>query len=597
MKRIFTFLLSALICTVVFAQRPTGVVKKAGEVVPVIDGVIDAVWTDANKYNIETNFQAEVPTVGAIGTTYWKALWNADGMFVLVVVNDDAWFPYWAEGGGSNGYEYDKLELYFDTNYTLADGIGGQTGTTGNRQIAPESIKDAVDGELKTSDVRGFMVEYAYKVTNLASYVVEYFVPWDAIPDKDGIMFDKTATMGFDVTVVDRDPGDTARKRVNWANAGAINENWANMDDAGYLSFDGADAVVYVDVITLSDAAITTDNGTVQMAAVIVPADATNQKLKWTVTNGTGKATISQTGVVTAITNGTVTVKADAIDGGWTESNEATVTITGQVIDKDDVWNSFNLIKNWNFNGGKAGDWPTNWGGWHDSGNMAQPTAFPVIEDGIAVIKTGLATDAAAWHYQFNQTGFKAEPNVPYVLKFKSWASANAPAVVDFESGGTAEGGEQYNRYGASSHEAAVGGRSEWNYNLTTEPTWFEFPVTFDQIVPATVEKLQFMLSLSNETIYLDSVILAKADEIILSSKQLAKNNSLRVYPNPVGAGNELTVNMTATNARVAIYNAVGQKMMEKVSVGNIAKFNVSSLRKGMYFVRLEDGSTQKFIK
>ena len=183
MKRIFTFLLSALFCTVVFAQRPTGVVIKAGEVVPVIDGVIDAAWNAANKYNIDKNFQLEVPTVGAIGTTYWKALWNADGMFILVVVNDDAWFPYWAEGGGSNGYQYDKLELYFDTNYTLADGVGGRTEdvSTGNRQIAPESIKDAVDGELKTHDIRGNLVEYAYKVTNLASYVAEYFVPWDEI--------------------------------------------------------------------------------------------------------------------------------------------------------------------------------------------------------------------------------------------------------------------------------------------------------------------------------------------------------------------------------------------------------------------------------
>jgi len=33
------------------------------------------------------------------------------------------------------------------------------------------------------------------------------------------------------------------------------------------------------------------------------------------------------------------------------------------------------------------------------------------------------------------------------------------------------------------------------------------------------------------------------------------------------------------------------------LAIGNIAKFDVSSLRKGMYFVRLSDGSSQKFIK
>lgn len=593
MKKIFTFLLSALFCTVVFAQRPTGVVKKAVEVVPKIDGVIDAAWTAANKYNIDKNFRTEVPTVGAIGTTYWKALWNADGMFVLVVVNDDVWFPNWAEGGGANSWEYDKLELYFDTNYTLADGVGGQTGTSGNRQIAPDPIKGAVNGELKTSDVRGYMVQYAYKVTG-GAYVAEYFVPWDAIPDKDGILFDKTATMGFDICVIDREPGDAARKRANWANIGAINENWGNMDDAGYLSFDGAESLTYVDVITLTAGTITKDNGTLQMNAAILPANATNKKLKWKLTNGTGTATISSDGLVTGITNGTVKVKADAIDGGWAESNEVTITISGQVIDKNDIWNSMNLIQNWNFNGGKTGDWPTSWGGWHDSGGMAQPTAVPAIVDGVVVIKTGLAGDAAAWHYQLNQTGFKAEPNVPYTLKFKSWATASAPCVVDFESTGSAD---LYSRYGTSTDANAVSGGSEWNYTVTTKPTWFTMNVVFDKMIETTGQKLQYMLSLSNETIYLDSVLLIKETDRLLSAKQLSNNNSLKVYPNPVGKGNILNVELASMNAKVAVFNSVGQKIMEKVSVGNIAKFDVSNLRKGMYFVRLEDGTTQKFIR
>jgi len=593
MKRIFTFLLSALLCTVVFAQRPTGVVKKATEVVPKIDGVIDAAWTAANKYNIDKNFQLEKPTVGAVGTTYWKSLWNAEGMFVLVVVNDDVWFPNWAEGGGANSWEYDKLELYFDTNYTLADGVGGQTGTSGNRQIAPDPVKGEVNGELKTSDVRGYMVQYAYKVTG-GAYVAEYFVPWDAIPDKDGILFDKTATMGFDVCVIDREPGDAARKRANWANVGAINENWGNMDDAGYITFDGADALTYVDVITLTAGTITTDNGKLQMTAAILPANATNKKLKWKLTNGTGTASISADGIVTAITNGTVKVKADAIDGGWAESNEVTITISGQVIDKNDIWNSMNLIQNWNFNGGKTGDWPTSWGGWHDSGGMAQPTAVPAIVDGVAVIKTGLSTDAAAWHYQLNQTGFKAEANVPYTLKFKSWATASAPCVVDFESTGSAD---LYSRYGTSTDANAVGGGSEWNYTVTTKPTWFTMNVVFDKMIETTGQKLQYMLSLSNETIYLDSVLLIKETDRLLSAKQLSNNNSLKVYPNPVGKGNILNVELASMNAKVAVFNSIGQKIMEKVSVGNIAKFDVSNLRKGMYFVRLEDGTTQKFIR
>jgi len=37
--------------------------------------------------------------------------------------------------------------------------------------------------------------------------------------------------------------------------------------------------------------------------------------MKWSVVNGTGEAMISSTGLLTAVANGTVTVKATATDG------------------------------------------------------------------------------------------------------------------------------------------------------------------------------------------------------------------------------------------------------------------------------------------
>jgi len=55
---------------------------------------------------------------------------------------------------------------------------------------------------------------------------------------------------------------------------------------------------------------INTDNGTLQMYANVLPADADDLTVTWSVINGTGTASISATGLLTAITNGTVTVKA-----------------------------------------------------------------------------------------------------------------------------------------------------------------------------------------------------------------------------------------------------------------------------------------------
>jgi len=89
--------------------------------------------------------------------------------------------------------------------------------------------------------------------------------------------------------------------------------------------------------------------------------------------------------------------------------------------------------------------------------------------------------------------------------------------------------------------------------------------------------------------------VATRAKNIITGIKHTPDNNTF-VYPNP--AQNELTVSQIAVaNSKVSVYSAVGQKLIEKTATGNQAKFDVSSLRKGLYFVRFSDGSSQKFIK
>jgi len=71
---------------------------------------------------------------------------------------------------------------------------------------------------------------------------------------------------------------------------------------------------VPVTVVTVTGAGgattITVDKGTLQMSAHIDPHNATDQSVVWSVINGTGQATISSNGLLTAVKSGTVTVKA-----------------------------------------------------------------------------------------------------------------------------------------------------------------------------------------------------------------------------------------------------------------------------------------------
>ena len=62
-------------------------------------------------------------------------------------------------------------------------------------------------------------------------------------------------------------------------------------------------------------AAITTDKGTYQVKAVVLPIDTTDKSLTWEISNGMDKANVNQSGLVTAAKNGTATVKATVNDG------------------------------------------------------------------------------------------------------------------------------------------------------------------------------------------------------------------------------------------------------------------------------------------
>ena len=78
---------------------------------------------------------------------------------------------------------------------------------------------------------------------------------------------------------------------------------------------------------------ITTKGGSLQMTKKVYPNNATNQTVTWTILNNRnntlGEAAISDTGKLTAVTNGTVTVKATAKDGSGVYG-EFDVIITGQ---------------------------------------------------------------------------------------------------------------------------------------------------------------------------------------------------------------------------------------------------------------------------
>ena len=206
---------------------------------PVIDGTIDDIWSQMQIYNIDKQFIGDDPFTLTSAT--WQAGWNDTALFIIVVVEDDDFYPPWESG--EDDWMSDKPEIYLDVNDVLEDGIGPSVLNSGHYQISP-TFKEGFN----QFDTSGYItlystfnnLAYGYNVSD-PNYVYEYAVNFSSLIAIDGDTLNpyNIDAIGFDVYVIDRDDDGLSRKRAVWMNEGIINECWNIMDDCGEASFCG----------------------------------------------------------------------------------------------------------------------------------------------------------------------------------------------------------------------------------------------------------------------------------------------------------------------------------------------------------------------
>jgi len=208
-------------------------------IIPLIDGIESWPWDLVSAVPIERNFKSETPTVNA----YWKSLWSDKGIYLLVYVTDDNYYPWWETNGD---YPlYDLVQLFFDIN-KIKDDAQGPTDYNGNGHYQ-SNLTFEKDGEgiifcnqrIASSTPGG---EYAYR-TNNESYVMECFFPFNNfmnVEDRkmDPSRFIDMKDIGFDVVITDRDEGASSpRQRIAWRADGnnGRGEPFSNMDSCGII--------------------------------------------------------------------------------------------------------------------------------------------------------------------------------------------------------------------------------------------------------------------------------------------------------------------------------------------------------------------------
>jgi hypothetical protein len=110
-------------------------------------------------------------------------------------------------------------------------------------------------------------------------------------------------------------------------------------------------------------------------------------------------------------------------------------------------------------------------------------------------------------------------------------------------------------------------------------------------------EKLyQFLLSSNIGIVYVDNIYLHK-NTTLLSTDSFAVSK-VKLYPNP--ASNVLNIESVGTIQNIAIYNVLGQEVMNKLTNQTLVSLDVSGLNAGVYVIKTAiDGtvSSTKFIK
>jgi hypothetical protein len=581
MRKFFTLILSVMFVFGAYAQleRPTAVIKKT-TVKPKIDGVFDDVWATTDSLSIERPYKTTngLPTLGEPGETYWKALWDEDGFYLIINVTDDAYYPNYVRGSG-NAWDNDKIEVYFDVNYVLEDGAGPSTGNSGHHQMAPDMSLAKEDGVLNTE---GNGRQHAFKVSK-PNYVAEYFVPWVSLKDKEGITVDKSGVIGFDVTVNDSDPSDGNRRRGVWAHSGEEgSEAWSNMDHSGTITFEGAEPGQLVESVKLTGGSITTNNGTLQIVAEILPEDATDKTLIWTVKTkpgSSGRATISSTGVVTAILDGVVIVEASSGDGSFIDADAVEVTISGQ---KPTIF-GLSYLKNGDFNNVTATGGIVDW---------TVPASAAVVDGALVFGPDAVLTNQ--WDYTLLQRTYIPFElkDMDFIISFKAWA--DEPRTLPLVLEDAYNDGAQWDAYVTSSDPSWSD--KTWTVNLTTVPTVYSIVVNAGIMKATTQQNFNFQVGKETPKIHLDSIYMISVADMNLVYTKIAQNSleSFKVYPNP--AVSKLYVELTTANSTVAIYNSVGVKMEETIVNGTRHEFDVSRYTKGLYFVKANN-KVVKFVK
>ena len=273
-----------------------------------IDAVVDAAWSNAPEVTISNATMGSKPADFA---GKYRALWDNNNLYFLVEVSDATK----TNDSGSSWWEDDVIEIFLDGDNSKGDSYDGQNDFQLGFRWNDANIN--IGGGSKTN-ITG-IVKNIYATAS--GYSLEVSIPWTTI----GVTPTIGNKIGLDVEVDDDDNGGT--RDTQMSAYATTSDAWSKPSVFGTGFITSCDVAI-VDVTGVTLAPTTASllvASTQQLTPTVAPANATNKNVTYTTSNS-AVATVSASGLITAVSAGNATITVTTQDKAKTATCTVTVT-------------------------------------------------------------------------------------------------------------------------------------------------------------------------------------------------------------------------------------------------------------------------------
>jgi len=188
------------------AQEPDILIRSPDLATPVIDGVVDDVWSIATEQDILNTTSGSAPSGLADCSGKWRVLWDWEYIYALVVVRDEVLNN---DSGTDSKWNDDSVEFYVD-----GDNSKGSTCDENDHQYTCRWNNAELETPSAYHNGEPSLVGFEYAIVTTGNgYIYEVRIPWTSIM---GTGPTAGQEIGIEVFINDDDDGGDGDTQIGW---------------------------------------------------------------------------------------------------------------------------------------------------------------------------------------------------------------------------------------------------------------------------------------------------------------------------------------------------------------------------------------------